>query len=164
MRAGLATGVSLLLFALLFLASGAVRAQRRSHAARNASTIIALVADAVPAEVVRYLESTKDSSGQRRNMAERLRAVLPRQGAGAELRAIVEFEIRIADVERRITDECVSVARLNYAVLLATSIALTIIATVWLVFTSLGLDRQANQREPRPATSSTTTRVSPSVP
>lgn len=103
-----------------------------------------------------YLAATQDSSGAGLPIWERMLAVLPRKGNAEALRATIESEVRIRNLEKRLGDEYVTKSELYLTAFIATSVAITCISGVWLVVEQLVGDEGQPSRVVGPYVTTTT--------
>lgn len=129
----LATGGLALLSVLVYART---RLKNVDGSASDAAEIEAIVLQAVQSslpDVADYLISTAQSSGRRRGILRRVAMLLPADSDTSALRAVIEIQLRIEDIERRLANEMVSPKELHVAVLVALAAITTLVGLIWLI-------------------------------
>lgn len=138
MNVALVVSSGLLIVAVAVVAIRNVKARRTRSTLRQHSLIADRVAEYLPTALANYLVETADSSGRGTPLLERLDRILPRRGPGAELRAVLELEVRLSQLEKKVESDYVTQSGLYAGVFLAVAAALTVFAAIWLIVDAVG--------------------------
>lgn len=141
MNVALVVSTGLLVIAVCVVGTRKAQARRALSAERQRSLIADRVTEYLPSALANYLVETADSSGRGTPLLERLDRILPRRGPGAELRAVLELEVRLSQLEKRVESDYVTQSGLYASAFLAVSAALTVFAAIWLIVDALGPSR-----------------------